>query len=360
MNLIFGPAFIRKSLPILLAVLVSACARNDYNPSIFDGSKKPTNQKEQSQTRKIVPPGHILVRRGDTLYGIARRHGIPIRKLIEANGLRPPYVIYPGKTLKTPGARIHIARAGETAYGVARRYGVDMGSLVRINNIRPPYRLRSGLRLRLPDAGTSNVARTSRPYRTEQDQTITTVRPVRGPSSFPKKTTVSRQPAPQPTWNRPAPRPLKAPPRRSGRKFLWPVKGKIIVAFGPRKGGFHNDGLNIAARAGTPIKAAENGVVAYVGNQLQGFGNLVLIKHSGGWMTAYAHGSKVFVRRGSVVKRGQTIARVGRTGNVNKPQLHFELRRGDRAVDPRRYLVRFASLRSLREYAFLGGQPNPE
>jgi murein DD-endopeptidase MepM/ murein hydrolase activator NlpD len=360
MNLIIGPALIRKTLPILLAVLVSACARNDYNPTIFDGSNNSTDRKEQSQTRKIVPPGHILVKGGDTLYGIARRHGIPIRKLIEANGLRPPFVIYPGKTLKTPGARIHIAQAGETAYGVARRYGVDMGSLVRINNIRPPYRLRSGQRLRLPDPRTSNVARTTGTGRTEQDQRKPAVRPVRGPSSFPNKTTASRQPAPQPVWNKPAPRPLKAPPRRSGRKFLWPVKGKIIVAFGPRKGGFHNDGLNIAARAGTPIKAAENGVVAYVGNQLQGFGNLVLIKHSGGWMTAYAHGSRVFVRRGSVVKRGQTIARVGRTGNVNKPQLHFELRRGDRAVDPRRYLVRFASLRNLREYAFLAGQPNPE
>jgi len=175
MNFTFGSIVIRKSLPILLAVLVSACARNDYNPTIFDGSKNSTDRKEQSQTRKVVPPGHILVRRGDTLYGIARRHGIPIRKLIEENRLRPPYVIYPGKTLKTPGARIHVAQAGETAYGVARRYGVDMGSLVRINNIRPPYRLRAGQRLRLPDAANTNVARTSKPNQTEQDRRKTTV-----------------------------------------------------------------------------------------------------------------------------------------------------------------------------------------
>ncbi|MGB0576845.1 MAG: peptidoglycan DD-metalloendopeptidase family protein [Alphaproteobacteria bacterium] len=360
MNLILNPALIRKTLPILLAALLSACARNDYNPTIFDGSKNPQDQQEQSQTRKAVPPGHILVRRGDTLYGIARRHGIPIRKLIEANGLRPPYVIFPGNTLKTPGARIHIARSGETAYGVARRYGVDMGSLVRINNIQPPYRLRPGQKLRLPDSGTTNVAGTSGSDQTVRDRRRSTVRPVRGPTGIPKKSTVSSQADPQPAWNKPSPKPLKTPPRRSGRKFLWPVKGKIIVAFGPRKGGFHNDGLNIAAREGTPIRAAENGVVAYVGNQLQGFGNLVLIKHSGGWMTAYAHGSRVLVRRGSVVKRGQIIARVGKTGNVDKPQLHFELRRGDRAVDPRRYLVRYASLRHIREYAFLGGQPNPE
>ena len=360
MNLIFGLGIIRKSLPILLAVLVSACARSDFNPTIFDGSQKSFERNEQSKTREALSADHILVGRGDTLYGIARRHGIPIRKLIEANGLRQPYVIYHGKMLKMPSARILIAREGETAYGVARRYGINMGSLVRINNIRPPYRLRSGQRLRLPDPEISNVAQTRRSGRTEQNQRKSTARTVNGLSKISKKTTLSRQPAPQPGWNKPASRPLTAPPPRSGPKFLWPIKGKIIVAFGPRKGGFYNDGLNIAARAGTPIKAAENGVVAYVGNQLQGFGNLVLIKHSGGWMTAYAHGSRVFVRRGSVVKRGQTIARVGRTGNVNKPQLHFELRRGDRAVDPRRYLVRFASLRNLREYAFLGGQPNPE
>ncbi|NKB22182.1 MAG: peptidoglycan DD-metalloendopeptidase family protein [Alphaproteobacteria bacterium] len=360
MNLIFGPTFIQKYLPFLLAVMLSACARNDYNPTILDDTKKTIDRNDQSQTRKVVPAGHILIRRGDTLYGIARRHGIPIRKLIEANGLRPPYVIYPGKTLKTPGARIHVARSGETAYGVARRYGVDMGSLVRINKIRPPYRLRSGQRLRLPDPQSSNVARTTSSDRVGTNRPKSTVRPVRGPARFPRQSTTSRQATPKPSWDKSAPKPLKAPPRRSGRKFLWPVKGRIIVAFGPRKGGFHNDGINIAARAGTPIKAAENGVVAYVGNQLQGFGNLVLIKHSGGWMSAYAHGSRVHVRRGSVVKRGETIARVGRTGNVNKPQLHFELRRGDRAVDPRRYLVRFASLRNLREYAFQDARPNPE
>jgi murein DD-endopeptidase MepM/ murein hydrolase activator NlpD len=143
------------------------------------------------------------------------------------------------------------------------------------------------------------------------------------------------------------------------------VQGRIIASFGAREGGLHNDGINIAARDGAAVRAAENGVVAYTGNQLQGFGNLVLIKHSDGWMSAYAHSSEVLVKRGDVVRRGQVIARVGRTGSVSAPQLHFELRKGERAVDPRRYLVGVASLRppgrlnSLNSMAFRVVRPGP-
>jgi murein DD-endopeptidase MepM/ murein hydrolase activator NlpD len=154
--------------------------------------------------------------------------------------------------------------------------------------------------------------------------------------------------------------PLRAPPKRSARKFLWPVRGRIIVDYGPRKGGYRNDGINIAASRGTAIRAVENGVVAYTGNQLQGFGNLVLIKHSGRWISAYAHSAVILVKRGQIVRRGQIIARVGSTGNVARPQLHFELRRGDEPVDPKRYLVRFAWLLPLTSIAFLDVPPGPE
>ena len=123
-------------------------------------------------------------------------------------------------------------------------------------------------------------------------------------------------------------------PALSGGKFLWPVNGKIVSRFGAKDGGLHNDGLNIAAPQGTPVRAAENGVVAYAGNELRGFGNLLLIRHADGWMSAYAHNDALLVQRGDRVARGQTIARVGRTGNVATPQLHFELRRGAGPVDP--------------------------
>ena len=112
----------------------------------------------------------------------------------------------------------------------------------------------------------------------------------------------------------------------------------MIGGFGPREGGLHNDGINIAAPAGTPIRAAENGVVVYAGNQMQGFGNLLLIKHADGWVTAYAHAAELRVDRGDQVDKGAVIATVGQTGNVTRPQLHFEIRRGQQAIDPRKEL----------------------
>jgi murein DD-endopeptidase MepM/ murein hydrolase activator NlpD len=117
-------------------------------------------------------------------------------------------------------------------------------------------------------------------------------------------------------------------------KFLWPVNGKIVSPFGPKDGGLHNDGINIAAPLGTPIHAADNGVVVYAGNELRGFGNLLLVRHADGWVSAYAHCDALLVKRGDNVKRGQVIARVGQSGNVTAPQLHFELRKGAEAVDP--------------------------
>ncbi len=117
-------------------------------------------------------------------------------------------------------------------------------------------------------------------------------------------------------------------------KFLWPVNGKIISPFGPKDGGLHNDGINIAAPLGTPVHAADSGVVVYAGNELRGFGNLLLVRHADGWVSAYAHCDALLVKRGDNVKRGQVIARVGQSGNVNAPQLHFELRKGAEAVDP--------------------------
>ena len=108
--------------------------------------------------------------------------------------------------------------------------------------------------------------------------------------------------------------------------------------YGPTPAGTQNDGINIKAAEGTPVLSADAGTVAYAGNELRGYGNLILIKHADGWMTAYAHNSKLLVTRGQKVQRGQVIARVGATGAVSEPQLHFEVRRGSRALDPMDYL----------------------
>jgi murein DD-endopeptidase MepM/ murein hydrolase activator NlpD len=129
-----------------------------------------------------------------------------------------------------------------------------------------------------------------------------------------------------------------APPRqlppRAGKTFLWPVRGRVIATFGPQSRGIHNDGMNIAAQRGAPIRAAETGEVAYDGDGIKGFGNLLLIRHADGFVTAYAHAESLLVKKGDTVRRGQVIARVGDTGGVSEPQLHFQIRQGAQAVDP--------------------------
>ena len=118
-------------------------------------------------------------------------------------------------------------------------------------------------------------------------------------------------------------------------EFRWPARGRIIEGF--KAGG--NDGINIAVPEGTSVRAAESGVVAYAGDELKGYGNLVLIRHPNGFVTAYANNGELDVKRGETVKRGQIIAKSGQTGNVNSPQLHFELRKGSTPVDPTSYLA---------------------
>ncbi|MGB8275382.1 MAG: M23 family metallopeptidase, partial [Alphaproteobacteria bacterium] len=151
-----------------------------------------------------------------------------------------------------------------------------------------------------------------------------------------------------------------APPIERGPYFAWPLKGRIVSPFGPKKGGEHNDGINIAAARGAPVRAADDGVVTYAGNELRGFGNLVLIRHDDGWTTAYAHNEQLLVKRGDAVKRGQVIAKAGSSGSVATPQLHFEIRRGRRAVDPAAYLTAEGPSVSLNRVAGRDAPPSPE
>lgn len=132
-------------------------------------------------------------------------------------------------------------------------------------------------------------------------------------------------------------------PARAGTKFIWPVDGTIISSYGRKADGRSNDGVNIKAAKGATVRAAENGVVAYTGNELAGYGNLVLIRHADKWMTAYAHLDGMIVAKGATVKRGQAIGTVGQTGSVDRPQLHFEVRRGTEALNPEPYLMRQGS-----------------
>jgi murein DD-endopeptidase MepM/ murein hydrolase activator NlpD len=180
------------------------------------------------------------------------------------------------------------------------------------------------------------------------------------PSAAPVPLTEPATPVP---INEPAPPPAKpaaaaalpVPPARGGRSFQWPVVGRVIASYGETGQGLRNDGINILANKGSPIRAAENGVVVYAGDEIKGFGNLLLIRHADGFTTAYAHADSLLVNRGDTVRRGQVIARVGQTGNVTQPQLHFEIRKGTQAVDPQEYLGRPTALLPHDGDALFGG-----
>ncbi len=302
----------------------------------------PDTPPRKTWTRRVADPrgapGSLgatwhRVLAGDTVYGIARRRGVPIRALIDANRLTPPYGLRVGQSLRLPNPRKHLVRRGDTLYGISRRYGVDVTWLVRLNRIAPPYTLAPGQGLILP---------VSIPAAARPKLSLAAARPKLSPAAMQRKLppAVARSKlSPAATQQKlPLAVALPKPPPRAGKKFLWPLRGRLIAGYGPRKSGLHNDGINIAAPRGTPVRAAENGVVVYVGNELRGFGNLILLKHAGGWVTAYAHTGDLMVRRGHKVRRGQVIARVGSSGTVSGPQLHFEIRKGTRAVDPTLWL----------------------
>lgn len=256
-------------------------------------------------------PSSITVRKGDTLYSLSRKYSVPNRELIEVNRLQPPYTLFVGRVLRIPQTKYHIVSKGDTFYNVSKRYNIEMSSLAKLNDIDEPYALNIGQRLVLPGSVVSNSK-----------------------SNYYKSSTVAG--SNQRTWT---PEPAAyAPPKPRKSKFMWPVKGPIISSYGPIAKGRNNDGINIKAPRGTTVKAADSGTIAYAGNELKGFGNLVLIKHNDGWVTAYAHNDQLYVKKGQKVVKGEKISTVGTTGGVNTPQLHFEIRAGKKALNPKSYL----------------------
>lgn len=269
--------------------------------------------------------------------------GAPRRDAAAVPPARPAWIarkVVPNAT-QTPQGRAHTVRPGETGIAIARAYGVDWGRVVAANRLTPPFRLEVGDRLLLPSkqqVAAMTVEERARAFRLDIDDLITGGEPAAGGVLIGSKPLVPRRPAgPQPSPAQIAAVPI-AELAGDAPRFVWPVEGRVLSGFGAKPGGRFNDGVNLKATAGSPVRAAGDGVVAYAGDAIAGFGNLILLKHAGGWVTAYAHNEALLVARGAKVRQGDAIARAGATGSVSEPQLHFELRRGRTPVDPVRVI----------------------
>jgi murein DD-endopeptidase MepM/ murein hydrolase activator NlpD len=311
-------------------------------------------------------PAHgttIIVGTSDTLEILARRYNVSPAAILQANGYKGPRVLSPGQQLIIPrpsavvaapvasvhagkpvamataAPSVHVVNHGDTLMGIARRYHISPAELARANRLEPGAKLQIGMRLNVPAKASAAPVPQAQPAVAQA--TPASAAPVT------RMATVATAPQQKArlaqTTNveeaSTADAPVKAAEATGALPtFRWPVRGKVITSYGAKTNGKANDGINLAVPEGTPVKAAEDGVVAYSGNELKGYGNLVLIRHSNGYVTAYAHASELLVKRGDTIKRGQVIAKSGQSGEVASPQLHFEIRKGSTAVDPLQFL----------------------
>src|SRR5262249_25167426 len=325
----------------------------------------PASEATGSVLRKPTSSGNwswdggaaITVTAGESIDTIARRYGVPASVIMQANNIAAPATLHPGQRLVIPrykpsrvaatpprpavptpapaaspagNANVHVVAAGDTLSKIAHRYHKSVNEIAKANTIQPTATLNVGDGLTIPGAQAPAV-KANAPAAAVQAKPVA--------SAAPKEA--------EPVQNANAVAPTDPLDKEAAKlaegggavpKFRWPANGRVIASYGPTTNGQQNDGINIALPENTPVKAAEDGVVAYAGNELKGYGNLVLVRHPNGYVTAYAHAKELLVKRGDQVKRGQVIARSGQTGNVNAPQLHFEIRKGASPLDPTRFL----------------------
>jgi murein DD-endopeptidase MepM/ murein hydrolase activator NlpD len=278
------------------------------------------------------------------------------------------------QTAPATSGNVHVVAPGESLIGISRRYGTTLAALARDNGISPYTRVNVGDRIKVPGNSRQTALQPQRQAAPQMQTAVQQPQPQRYAAAAPQvarpQTTapqaaswpnnapqlnqprtipIDRAPAAEPTQSvrmvsqetpKAEPAPEKAAePAGNLQSFRWPVHGRVIAGFGSKPNGTQNDGINIAVPEGTQVKAADDGVVAYAGNELKGYGNLVLVRHSNGYVSAYANASELLVKRGDTIRRGQVIALSGQTGNVTSPQLHFEIRKGSTPVDPTKYLA---------------------
>ncbi|MCA3555197.1 MAG: peptidoglycan DD-metalloendopeptidase family protein [Aestuariivirga sp.] len=302
---------------------------------------------------------------------VASQNGIPPDNTSFAEPSTTPIAPKPGTPASTAAAKpfktgpsvaatstgeMHTVASGETLFSLGRKFGLSPYAIADANGLPHNAQLALGQKVRIPAGGeaapavadakpaapsATTAAAGAMPAATGEEGTgqktaATTAAPAPQPIPGPDQNAAASAPPPAPEAG--GQQVAEGAPIAGTPGMRWPVRGKIISGFGPKANGLKNEGINIAVPEGTSIRAAADGVVAYSGNELKGYGNLVLIRHEDGYVTAYAHASELFVKRGDTVKRGDVIAKAGQTGSVSSPQLHFEVRKGAVALDPMKFL----------------------
>lgn len=312
----------------------------------------------------------IIVGTSDTLEGLSRRYNVSSAEILRANGYKGPRALRPGQQLIIPSrhtahaqpapvaapkvaaaapapavAGTHYVNRGDTLMSISRRNHVSVAELARANHMSPTAQLKIGSKIVVPGrkvAAAAPVATGAPPAQLGATAPSAPAQPApvhvaQAPTEPVQKARLAS--ATETPAAAAAPSPVKSAEATGALPtFRWPVRGRVVTAYGAKTNGKANDGINVAVPEGTPVKAAEDGVVAYAGNELKGYGNLVLVRHSNGYVTAYAHASQLLVKRGETIKRGQVIAKSGQSGEAGSPQLHFEIRKGSTPVDPLKFL----------------------
>ena len=339
--------------------------------------------------------GTYVIQKGDSLYGIAKRFRVGQRTLIQRNALGDGGRIVTGQTLFIPlrsfdegltnvgtsvasvavsipsataSARFHTVQRGETAYRIAKKYGVKLDILATANGLDANYTLRLGQQLTIPTASVSGLSTTSfdalptsalsmemppvpskRPPAPNHaplrlTETLNAMNPEPLASAITPQVTHVRVSGPRLMNPLPAVRQDETVllPERVSRidasKFNWPVRGRLLMTFGPKEGGMVNDGINISARSGERVTVSKPGVVIFASSELENYGNMVLVKHDSRWVTAYSHLDAISVEVGQQLAAGEALGLVGTSGNITRPQLHFEVRRDGKPIDPLKVL----------------------
>ena len=259
---------------------------------------------EKNKIKKDSRKNIYIVKKGENLYLISKKFSISIDEIIKKNNIKSPFKIFPNQKLILPKKTIYTVIKGDTLYSISRKFNVDKYNLSKLNKLKTNNLIYVGQELSIP-----NYTRINKPKVDLDSEKI-----------LKKKNTKINQ-------------------QKNKTIFMWPVRGKVILKYGTIKPGLHNDGINIAASKGADVVASRQGKIIYAGNEIPGYGNLILIKHDKKWVTAYAHLAEITITKGDQVKKGEKIGSVGSSGRVNTSQLHFEIRKGKRALNPREYLL---------------------